>query len=272
MDVKLTGVPETLLIPLWARASESGRPDPIIRDEKAVEMLSRIDYDFSKFKTARLSQLGVSVRTMLLDKATQAFLDGHPRACVINLGAGLDTRHARLHHDDTLWYELDLPEALDLRRRFFTEGQSYRFLAKSIFDESWLDDVETEGREVLLIAEGVLVYFEERELQPLFARLAERFAGGQMLVEVQGPGIVGQSKKHDSLSKMENAPEFKWGTSDSRDLTHWHPSVELVQEWRFFDHHLNRAGWLGWLMRLPFMRRKYEPRIVRLHFGQGGQS
>jgi O-methyltransferase involved in polyketide biosynthesis len=266
-EAKLTGIPETLLIPLWARAMETGRSDAIVRDDKAAEIVSRIDYDFSRFRKARLTQLGVAVRTMLLDRAAQAFLDKNPRSCVINLGAGLDTRYARLRHDDTIWYELDLPESLDLRRRFFEETGHYYFLAGSVFDEAWPEVVETEGRAVLLMAEGLFMYFEEQELRPLFGRLAERFAGAQMLVEVQGPGIVGKSKRHDSLGKMDNAPEFKWGTSDSSDLTRWHSGIEIIDEWSFFDYHLDRAGWVGWLMRLPFLRKKYEPRIVHLRFG-----
>lgn len=268
MEARLTGVPETMLIPLWARAAETGRSDAIIRDEKAVEMVARIDYDFSKFAKSRFSQLGVAVRTMLLDRATQAFLDQNPKACIINLGAGLDTRHARLnHHHDTLWYELDLSDALDLRRRFFAEDDRYHFLTRSVFDEAWLNEVKSDDRAVLLIAEGLFVYFEERDIRALFSRIAEHFIGGEMLVEVQGPGIIGKATKHDSLSKMDKPPEFKWGTADSRDLTRWHPGIELVKEWSFFDHHMERAGWVGWLMRIPFLRRKYEPRIVHLNLG-----
>ncbi len=46
---KLKGIPETLLIALWARAAATREPEPIIRDDEAVEMVSRIDYDFSRF-------------------------------------------------------------------------------------------------------------------------------------------------------------------------------------------------------------------------------
>jgi O-methyltransferase involved in polyketide biosynthesis len=268
MDAKLEGIPETLLIPLWARATETGRRDPIVRDPMAVEMLTQINYDFAKFQKARMSQLGVSVRTMLLDRATQTFLDAHPHACVVNLGAGLDTRHARLRHHDALWYELDLPEAIDLRRRFFEENEHYRFLERSVFDPSWMNEVKADGRPVLLIAEGLFMYFEKRELSVLAARIAERFAGGEMLIEVQGPGIVGKSRMHDSLGRMDKAPEFKWGTSDSRDLLAWHPGIELVEEWSFFNYHMERAGWIAWLMRVPFLRREYEPRIVHVRLRQ----
>lgn len=47
----LKGVPETLLVPLYARAVETQRPDAICRDLQAVAMMAKIDYDFSKFDT-----------------------------------------------------------------------------------------------------------------------------------------------------------------------------------------------------------------------------
>ncbi len=265
--MKLSSLPETLLITVWAKAVETARPDAIIHDERAVQIVEQIDYDFSKFKKAKMSQYGVAVRSMLLDRATQTFLDTHKKTCVINLGVGLDTRRSRLQNSsDTLWYDLDLPETIDLRRQFFTEDEHSRFLPYSVFDEEWLKRVEIEGRSVLLIAEGIFMYFEEQELKPLLGRLAERFPGGEMLVEVQGPGIVGKAKKHDALKNMKKPPEFKWGIADSRELAHWHRGIDFVEEWDFLDYHRSRAGIFGWLMRIPFLHRKYAPRIVHLRF------
>jgi O-methyltransferase involved in polyketide biosynthesis len=266
MEVKLTGLPETLLIPMWARATETSRADPIVRDLPAVELMRAIDYDFSKFDRARLSQWGCAVRARLLDEATQDFLDRHKRVCVVNLGAGLDTRHARLRHKDTLWYELDLPESLAVRKRFFTENSKYRFLARSVFDQSWFEDVAVDGRKVLLIAEGLFMYFDEQEIRTLFARMAERFPEAEILLEIQGPAIVGKSRRHDSVSKLENAPDFKWGTSDDKAPEKWSPKIRVNRVWRFLDCYPARIGWVGWLMRLPFLRAYCEPRIVELHF------
>jgi len=67
---KLTGVPEKLLVALYLRAVETQRADGIIRDEKAVEMIQSIDYDFARFDRAWLSQVGVAVRTEILDEVT----------------------------------------------------------------------------------------------------------------------------------------------------------------------------------------------------------
>jgi O-methyltransferase involved in polyketide biosynthesis len=81
-----------------------------------------------------------------------------------------------------------------------------------------------------------------------------------------GPAIVGKSKNHDSLSKIENAPELKWGLSDTREIESWHPGIRFVDEWCYFDYHKARAGLAGYIVRIPFIRRRIFPRIARLHF------
>lgn len=125
---RIRDVPATLLIPLWARAVGARRVQPIVRDLKAVEIMEWIDYDFSKFRKAKLSQVGISIRTMLLDRATCGFLERRPQAVVINLGAGLDTRFERLGAGRIrTWYDLDLPEAVELRRRFLPRDRAIPF-------------------------------------------------------------------------------------------------------------------------------------------------
>jgi O-methyltransferase involved in polyketide biosynthesis len=266
MSTALTGIPETLLIPVWARAVENHHPDPIIRDERASELMSQIKYDFSKFESARLSQLGISIRTRLLDDAVMAFLGRNERAVVVNLGAGLDTRYERIGLYGQEWYDLDLPEAIELRRRFFIERQACRFLEKSVFDISWMDDIEDNGRAVLLIAEGLLMYFSEPEVKRLFKDLVNRFPQAEILLEVIGSFLMGRSKRHDAVSKIDGAPEFKWGIKNSREMARWHPSIEFVNEWCYFDYYKERAGWFGRFARLPFVRPRLASRIVHLRF------
>ena len=66
MVQKLKGVPETLLIPLWASAFETKHLNPIIKDEKAVGMVENIEYD-SKFDNEWPTQVSIAIRTELLD-------------------------------------------------------------------------------------------------------------------------------------------------------------------------------------------------------------
>ncbi len=118
MGQNLEGVPETLLIPLWARAVESKQENPIIIDDLSIEMIEKIEYDFSKFDKAWMSQTGVVIRTELLDKATDAFICRNPDAVIINIGCGLDTRFFRVDNGRINWYDLDLPEVIKLGNNF----------------------------------------------------------------------------------------------------------------------------------------------------------
>ncbi|MDB5101470.1 MAG: tcmP, partial [Cyanobacteria bacterium RYN_339] len=116
IKTRLEGVEETLLIPLWARAAETRRGDALIRDDRAVELVEQIDYDFKKLSWDWTTQVGVAIRTEILDDATRAFLAKHPDGLIINIAAGLDTRFYRLDNGQLHWVDVDLPNSMALRR------------------------------------------------------------------------------------------------------------------------------------------------------------
>ena len=63
--MKLTGVEETTLIPLWARAYETTRKgEHLIEDPTAAELINKIDYDFSKFWTEKRGVFSRSIRKL----------------------------------------------------------------------------------------------------------------------------------------------------------------------------------------------------------------
>ncbi len=265
---KLTGIPETLLIALWARAAATQEAEPIIQDPKAVEMVSEIDYDFTRFEASnRFTRLGVAVRTMILDRELSALLARYPSAVVVNFGAGLDTRHARMQCGNIDWYEIDVPESIELRRQFFSETEHYHFIAQSMFDRSWMDQIDTAGRPAIFLAEGLFMYFEEEELKPFFGELAVHFPHSEMLFEMLAPLMVGKSKHHETVKKMDSAAEFKWGLKDSRAMESWHPGIRFIAEWNYFDFYKERWGLFGTVARLPFIRPRLACRIVHLSFG-----
>ena len=65
--VNVTGVPETMIQTLYARARESGKKDAKIKDDMAMEIVSKLDYDFSKADQDKAMSYGVIARTIVLD-------------------------------------------------------------------------------------------------------------------------------------------------------------------------------------------------------------
>lgn len=264
MIQKLTGVPETLLIPLWARAVESSREDCIVKDDMAVDMISKIDYDFSKFDNSWMSQTGVAVRTQLFDDETRDFIERNPHGVVINIGCGLDTRFFRVDNEKIIWYDLDLPEPIRIKKNFLKETERYRMIVRSVFDYSWLDIIEQSDRPVLILAEGVLMYFKETEIRELMSKLAQKFKNGEMIIEVMPAMAVKGSKHHDTVNKV--GASFLWGIKSGKDIEEYSPNIQFMYEKNFFDYHKKRWRWLGKIAVIPFIHNNFNDRLVHLKF------
>src|SRR5512136_3376336 len=157
----LNAVSQTLMIPLYFRAIESQRPDALLRDPKAVELVGQLDYDFSGVQRLKGEQVNYLLRMREFDRRASAFLAEHPDGVIVDLGCGLDTRFERIDNGSMEWYGLDLPEVIELRKELLEETTRSHFVGCSVLDFSWMDALSgREGKRILFLAEGVLVYLE----------------------------------------------------------------------------------------------------------------
>ena len=140
-QAELGAVQQTLFIPLAARARETGRRRPLLRDPKAVEMVGSIDFDEAVYGRGWGAGFVTVLRTLILDWWVRQFLAEHPAGTVIELGTGLNTRFERTDNGTAHWIDLDLPDTIELRRNFFADTGRRRMIAASVLDEDWLPAV-----------------------------------------------------------------------------------------------------------------------------------
>ena len=114
--VNVTGVSETMIQTLYARAKETKKQNAKIKDEIAVKLVEKLDYDFSKADKDNAMTYGVIARTIVLDRMVEQYLKKYENAVVINLACGLDTRCYRMKGKYLRWYNVDLPETMKIRR------------------------------------------------------------------------------------------------------------------------------------------------------------
>ena len=93
--IKLSGVPETMLQAVYARAKEI-RMRGAVHDAKTEEIVKRLDYDFSLADKDAAMHSGVIARTIVLDRLVAEWLPRNPGAVVENIACGLDTRCYRM--------------------------------------------------------------------------------------------------------------------------------------------------------------------------------
>ena len=231
IPLDLTALSETLLIPLWAKAVEQQQSVPLLVDPVAPQMLARLDYDFSQYAKATASQAGCCGRAWLFDEQARRFIAAHPDAVVVQIGAGLDARYERLGRPSvTAWYDLDLPEVIALRRELLPESGNI-YLSESLFASDWMDRAAAHGKPVLLLCEGVLMYFDASDVRAWLATLAQHLPQATLVFDIIPTILVGRAKRHDALGSMKKAPpEMKWSVKDSRELETWLSGLALEEE------------------------------------------
>ena len=149
VKVQLGTVQQTLFIPLAARARETRKKRPVLRDPKAVEIVESVDFDTAKYGRD-WGGASTVLRTAIFDWWVGAFLAEHPAGTVVEIGTGLNTRFDRVDNGQVHWIDLDLPDTIELRRKFFADSGRRRMVAASVLDEDWLPAVHDRPGAVLL--------------------------------------------------------------------------------------------------------------------------
>ena len=219
--VTLSGVPETMLQTVYARAKET-QTRGAVRDEKAVEIIRRLDYDFSLADKDSAMSNGVIARTIVLDKLVKTYLSAHPGAVAVNIACGLDTRCYRMQGYQH-WYNLDLPETIAVREKLLPENGKISQIAMSAMDD-WGGMIRESG-DALVIIEGLAMYLSEADVQRIFDVIARRFPRVTVLVEVMNPLVV-RNFKEKSIEGSH--AKFTWGVRDGQALAALLPEKNVM--------------------------------------------
>jgi len=244
--ITLTHEQETLLIPLYSKA----RANTILVDEKACQILESVQYDFSKLKIPEKTQVTLRMRAKKLDMYTADFIKAHPDALVIHLGCGLDSRGLRVPRAQSTWVDLDLPEVIVLRRKFYDETVTNHMVAGSATDPAWMERVSSDGQPVFVVAEGLLMYLRESEVRALILGLHRRFPGCEMVFDAFSKLTAERIRAHPSIQRT--GAEVHWGIDDPHEIEGWAEDggIRLKEEW-FFSQSTDIAR-LGWFYRFMF--------------------
>ncbi|WP_031464996.1 class I SAM-dependent methyltransferase [Sciscionella sediminilitoris] len=236
--VDFTGVQSTMLVTLYLRALDSADPEPILGDRFAAEAVRRIDYDWAKLDKPhiRRSRTAGSLRPKLFDDWTADFLRHNPEATVLQLACGLDTRAFRLTLPTGVhWFDVDLPDVIELRRMLYSENENYHMIAASVTEQAWLDGIPA-GKPVLIIAEGLLMYLPEHEVRQLLHRLTEHFPRGELIFDgflPWVPKLTQLTKK--VLGRRYAYPPYLTGIRDGSDIERWNPRLRCRERIAILD-------------------------------------
>ena len=225
----MAGPAQTMLDMLYAKALDAAADNPILGDTHAPALVRQLDYDWRRTKiTARNKKaFFAAVRSAHFDEWARQFLAAHPESVVLHLGCGLDARRLRLRPGTGVdWYDVDCPEVIALRERFYPSDGGYRLVAASVTDPAWLAAIPND-RPVLLLAEGLTMYLEESGGIALLRRVVQRFPSGELQFDALTRLGIRSSQKLLPVVRQSGST-LHWAVNSPSDILRAVPGTQLL--------------------------------------------
>lgn len=197
----------------------------------------------------------------MFDVPVGEFLRRHPEGTVVEIGCGLNTRFERLDNGRVHWFDLDLPDTIDLRRRFFSDTERRTMLAASVVDPGWIETVRRSPGPYFFVAETVLIYLEEAQVRTALAQIARSFPAAGIAFDTVGrKGIEGGNKDH---ANRKLAARFAWACGDPHEIEGWEIGLRVAESRSMADVPDSLQPRLTWKTRVLFgVMLKLFPRIT----------
>ncbi len=230
--IKSGTIQETLFIPHYARAQESQKSNPLLKDEKAREILEKIPYNFEKFKNKRSLFTNV-FRTYLFDQWVIDFISKNSKGTIVELGVGLNTRYERLKNynnsENFMWLEFDLEDSISLRKQFFSNEKNRIIEVGSIIEKDWIYKTLNYSPPYFLISEAVLIYLEEDMVKTAIQNIGNYFKNKNSFLAFDSGSddVIQNQHTHDILKHM--GAKLKWALNDLHKITEWAENIHLKE-------------------------------------------
>lgn len=176
----MDSVNKTLYIPLYGKALVS-RKGILLRDPKAEEIWEAEGFSLKGKSKSKWLAYYMAMRARVFDRWLARKMELNPEAVVVHIGCGMDSRISRVGDRGHIWYDVDFPEVIAERKRYFTETENYRMLSGDIRCEDWLKDIPQ--KESIVVMEGVSMYLRPEELREALGRIGTHFASVHMLMD-----------------------------------------------------------------------------------------
>lgn len=177
----MNGVNKTLYIPLYGKSYVS-RKGIILNDKKAEQIWAAEGFELSGKSRSKWLAYYMGIRAAVFDEWVKQQMTADTEAVVIHIGCGMDSRVLRVGTMDRRWYDVDFPEVIGERKRYFAESADYQMLAADVRAPQWLAGIP-ERRSAIVVMEGVSMYLTGEERRELTASLCAHFGRVSLLMD-----------------------------------------------------------------------------------------
>jgi len=229
---KYEGVADTLFIPLTARIYVSKRFPEYFFDQKALDLENALPDDSIEQKSSEYTMIASVARYYNLDGMIRKFIAAHPGCNIVNLGCGLETAYHRIADESAMFYEMDLPEVIEGRRRVLGEGEREKLIPGDLFDMKWAEEIADRTLPTLIIVSGVFEYFHEEEILSFIEKAKPLFPNGELIFDATNSTGVKYCEKY--VKKTGNTSAMMYFYVDDAKEFAKKAGCELIERRDFY--------------------------------------
>ena len=238
---RFEGAADTLYIPLTARIYVSEHFPQYFRDEKALSLKADMPYEEIASKSSEYFQMAGACRFYNTDQMIRNFIAKHPVCNIINIGCGLETSWFRIAPGKNVkFYEMDLPEVIDVRRRILGESENEILIPGDMFDFVWTDQID-KSKPTLITVIGVFQYFEEERVIGFLRQLKNIFPDVEVIFDAMTEKAIKYA--NDYIKKTGNKDADLYFCVDNGQNAAEKSGMKLLEERPFFREARKQLRW-----------------------------
>ena len=176
----MDNVNKTLYIPLCGKSLVS-KKGIILSDKKAEEIWAAEAFPLKGKSKSKWLAYYMGMRSAVFDRWLAAQMAENPDAVVLHIGCGMDSRILRVGEQNHCWYDVDFPDVIAQRKRYFRETEHYRMVSGDLREKAWLDALP-DGKAIVVL-EGVSMYVTPEELKAAIENLYAHFTDARILMD-----------------------------------------------------------------------------------------
>ena len=262
LNEETSDVPATVLINLYCRAIKSLSQKPIIKDPEAVSISKKLTPLIEQTHPTLVDSvlngkidpdlvLRIALRARKYDQYLIDYLKKYPDAVVVNLGSGFDTRFSRIDNKKLLLFDIDLPNVINYKKKFFQDSERYQMLGEDVLEDVWIARLKQyKNDHFIFLAENLFRHFSNEEAKKLILKIQQHFPDSELVCELYQSnflsGVLGMVSRNKLGGRMGmgNESESLLEIDDADEIEDWHEGIKLLDEWSIFDTNHPRLGWI----------------------------
>jgi hypothetical protein len=203
----LSGVEGTLYIPLVSRIYVSERFPKFFYDEKALSLKQYIPTNSIEKNTIEYVHIAVVCRQNVIDKKIIKFLEENEQSNVVFLGTGLETSYNRINNKTANFYQVDLPDVIDIRKRVLGNSENEKLISGDMFTFEWIKEMDTQLPTMIAVS-GVYQYFDKDKIIDMIKKMKSIFPKGELVFDATNSKGLEVANKYVKKTGNVNAQMY----------------------------------------------------------------